>query len=255
MEPMRIQKWLSQMGIASRREAETWITEGRIAVNGKVVTELGAKIDPETDRISVDGKPVGEKLPPRVYWMLNKPDEVLTARSDGFQRTTIYDLPKLQKIPFLVAPVGRLDFRTEGLLLLTNDGELANLLTHPRYQVPRQYHVLITGRLSEEEETGIKRGVTLEDGPTGKADLRYAHGKNLGASRGSWYAITVYEGRNRLVRRLFEHFGHKVVRLIRVSYGDVRLTEDLKPGDYRQLTSEEIRTLKRGVGLVSSPKE
>ena len=237
------------MGVASRREAETWISEGRVAVNGKIVTELGSKINPETDQVAIDGKPITMTPPPRVYWLLNKPDEVLTTRSDGFQRTTIYDLPKLKKLPFLVAAVGRLDYRTEGLLLLTNDGELANRLTHPKYQIPRQYHVLITGRLTDEEERGIVRGVDLEDGPSGRTELRYAHGKNLGGSRGSWYAITVFEGRNRLVRRLFEHFGHKVVRLIRVSFGDVRLPEDLAPGDYQQLSSEQIRSLKKLTGL------
>ena len=250
MEPMRIQKWLSQMGLASRREAETWISEGRIAVNGEVVTELGRKIDPETDQVSLDGKALSRGLPPRVYWLLNKPDEVLTARNDEFQRKTIYDLPKLNKIPFLIAPVGRLDFRTEGLLLLTNDGELANRLCHPKYRIPRLYHVLIGGKLTEEQEQAIRRGVTLEDGPTGAIDLRYAHGKNLGSSRGSWYAITVHEGRNRLVRRLFEHFDLKVVRLIRVAFGDIRLPEDLKPGDYLQLTSDQIDTLKRLTSLA-----
>jgi 23S rRNA pseudouridine2605 synthase len=239
------------MGIASRREAERWISEGRIAVNGETVTELGRKIDPETDRLTVDGKPLRASAPPRVYWMLNKPDEVLTARKDGWDRTTIYDLPRLKNAPFLVAPVGRLDYRTEGLLLLTNDGELANRLCHPRYKVPRQYHVLITGRLTEDEERAMRSGVTLEDGPTEKVDLRYAHGKNLGASRGSWYMVTVREGRNRLVRRLFEHFDHKVVRLIRVAFGDVRMPEDLKPGDYMQLDASQVQALKQAAQLSS----
>ena len=188
-------------------------------------------------------------MPPRVYWLLNKPDEVLTARNDEFQRQTIYDLPMISKVPFLVSPVGRLDYRTEGLLLLTNDGELASRLTHPRYEIPRQYHVLIIGRLSHEEEQAIVHGVELEDGKSGRAEVRYAHGKNLGASRGSWYAVTVFEGRNRLVRRLFEHFNHKVVRLIRVAYGEVRLPEDLEPGDYLQLTSAQIKSLKHATGL------
>ena len=237
------------MGVASRREAETWITEGRVVVNGKRITELGVKIDPEVDHVAVDGRHISAAPPPRVYWMLNKPDEVLTARGDGWERQTIYDLPRLKGMPFLVAPVGRLDYRTEGLLILTNDGELANRLCHPKYKVPRVYHVLITGKLTEDEEKGIKGGVTLEDGPTQKAELRYAHGKNLGASRGSWYAITVFEGRNRLVRRLFEHFGHKVVRLLRVGFGELHMPEDLKPGDYQQLTSDQIAGLKAAAAL------
>jgi 23S rRNA pseudouridine2605 synthase len=248
MEQMRIQKWLSQLGIASRREAETWIAEGRVAVNGRKVTEAGTKVDPDADKVTVDGKPVGGK-PPRVYWLLHKPDEVLTARKDGWDRPTIYDLPRLKKVPFLVAPVGRLDFRTEGLLILTNDGELANRLAHPKYKLPRIYHVLITGKLTPQEEAKLKKGMKLEDGMTLPADLRYAHGKNLGASRGSWYAITVYEGRNRLVRRMFEHLGHRVVRLLRVGFGELRLPEDLKAGDYRQLTSAQIASLKRATSL------
>lgn len=238
------------MGLASRREAESWISQGRIAVNGIPLKEMGAKITPGVDQITFDGKLVQDRPPPRVYWMLNKPDEVLTTRQDGFQRTTIHDLPKLRKVPFLVSPVGRLDYRTEGLLLLTNDGELANRLCHPRYKVPRHYHVLSTGKLTPEQEKAIQKGVTLEDGPTMGAEIRYAHGKNLGASRGSWYMITVYEGRNRLVRRLFEHFDLKVVRLIRVGFGDLRMPESLKPGDYIQLTQDQILSLKKVTDLA-----
>ncbi len=238
------------MGLTSRREAETWITKRRIAINGNVISELGTKLTPGVDSVTVDGKPISQKAPPRVYWMLHKPDEVLTARNDGFERSTIYDLPALKKVPFLVVPVGRLDFMTEGLLLMTNDGELANRLCHPKYHVPRTYHVLVGGKLTEEQERAIKRGITLEDGPTGRINIRYAHGRNLGASRGSWYMVTVFEGRNRLVRRLFEHFGCKVVRLLRVGFGDLTLPEDLKPGDYMQLKSEQIHSLKRAAQLL-----
>lgn len=243
------------MGIASRREAESWISAGRITVNGKLITEQGQKIQPGVDAISIDGQPVRNAKPPRVYWMLHKPDEVMTARVDGFGRPTIYDLPRIRDLSFLVSPVGRLDFRTEGLLLLTNDGELAAKLMHPSFHVPRHYHVLITGRLSSEAEAQIRRGVTLEDGPSGPADLRYAHGRNLGLTRGSWYTITVHEGRNRLVRRLFEHLGHRVVRLIRVGFGDLHLPEDLPAGEYRQLTSAQIHSLRRAVRVQQAPGE
>lgn len=238
------------MGLASRREAESWIKEGRVSVNGEVLREMGVKVTPGVDRITIDGKGVEDRPPPRVYWMLHKPDEVLTTRVDGFARTTIHDLPKLRKLPFLIAPVGRLDYRTEGLLLLTNDGELANRLCHPKYKVPRHYHVLTTGRLTPEQEAEIAKGVTLEDGPAQGAILRYAHGKNLGASKGSWYTITVFEGRNRLVRRLFAHYDMKVVRLIRVGFGDLRMPESLKPGDYLQLTPAQIASLKKATGLA-----
>lgn len=235
--------------MASRREAETWITEGRVTVNGQVVRELGTRVTPGEDQVSIDGRPIKAEPPPRVYWMLHKPDEVLTARNDDFNRTTIYDLPKLAKTPFLVAPVGRLDYRTEGLLLLTNDGEMANRLCHPKYKIPRHYHVMTAGRLSEAQEREMQAGIKLEDGMTEPCEVRYAHGKNMGASKGSWYVVTVREGRNRLVRRLFEHFGMKVVRLIRVGFGDLTLPEDLKPGEYLQLSSDQIMALKRATDL------
>lgn len=249
MEPLRIQKWIAQLGLASRREAERWIVEGRVMVNGQRCA-LGAKIDIDGDLIAIDGKTILKKAkPPKIYWMLHKPDGVLTSRVDGFQRPTIYDLPKLRKLPFLVSPVGRLDFRTEGMLLLTNDGELANQLTHPRSKVPRHYHVLISGRLSKEQEDKISGGsLELEDGPVKHAHIRYAHRHPLGASSGSWYMLTVHEGRNRIVRRIFQTLGFKVVRLIRVGMGDLRMPEDLAAGDYCQLNADQIEGLKRAVG-------
>ena len=210
---------------------------------------MGSKVDPERDSIEVDGKRLTQSAPPRVYWLLNKPDQVLTSRNDEFQRTTIYDLPVMRGIPFLVSPVGRLDFRTEGLILLTNDGELSRRLMHPKYQVPRYYHVLISGKLSTGEEEKIKRGMTLEDGPTGKVELLFSNHTELGASRGSWYHVTVREGRNRLVRRIFEALDHKVVRLVRFGYGEIRLPQDLPPGEYRQLSSEEIKLLRTSVEM------
>lgn len=250
MSDLRLQKYLSQLGIASRREAETWIKEGRITLNGKKVIELGTKINPETDRILINGKSPNTKLPPKVYWLFHKPDKVLTSRSDaGAGKMTIYDLPKIAKTKFLVSPVGRLDFRTEGLLLLTNDGELSNRLCKPEFHVPREYQVLVNERLTKEEELSIRKGVTLDDGVVKDVKITFAHGTTMGTSKGSWYFVTVHEGRNRLVRRLFEHFDKKVVRLIRVGFGDIRLTPELSPGDYRQLTTQELSSLKQATRL------
>jgi 23S rRNA pseudouridine2605 synthase len=246
---IRIQKWLSIQGIASRREAEGWIEEGKVFVNGKLVTEQGMRIDPNTDKVTVLGRHINNTPPPRVYWLLNKPDMVLTSRPDGTGRMSIYDLHSTRDLQFLVSPVGRLDYRTEGLLLLSNDGELVHRLAHPKYKVPRYYNVLIDGRLSYEEESALRRGIELEDGMTGKSEVIFAHSVNLGQSRGSWYFITVFEGRNRLVRRMFEHFGFKVVRLVRYGFGDLRLPEDLPSGEYRQLTNSEIKYLKETVNL------
>lgn len=246
---IRIQKWLSIQGIASRREAEGWIEEGKVFVNGKLVTEQGMRIDPNTDKVTVLGRHINNTPPPRVYWLLNKPDMVLTSRPDGTGRMSIYDLHSTRDLQFLVSPVGRLDYRTEGLLLLSNDGELVHRLAHPKYKVPRYYNVLIDGRLSYEEESALRRGIELEDGITGKSEVIFAHSVNLGQSRGSWYFITVFEGRNRLVRRMFEHFGFKVVRLVRYGFGDLRLPDDLPAGEYRQLTNSEIKYLKDSVNL------
>ncbi len=236
------------MGITSRRQAETWITDGRIEVNGYLVTELGFKVDPETDQLKIDGKPVVREKPPHVYWLFHKPDETLTSTKSEDDKPTIFDLPSLKKLSFKVFTVGRLDYRTEGLLILSNDGELVSRLTHPKYKLPRLYQVLTTGKLKPEQEQAIREGIELDGVKTKRCQLQYVQGKNLGKSRGSWYYITVYEGRNRLVRRLFEHCGNKVVRLIRIGYGDLKLPADLKPGHYRQLSSEEIKNLKEATG-------
>lgn len=233
------------MGIASRREAEKWISDGRLAVNGRVVDQLGTKINTETDHVALDGKTVKAKIPPKVYWLLHKPDKTLTARGDeSSDKPTIYDLPMLAKAKFLVSPVGRLDFRTEGLLLLTNDGELSYKLCRPEYHVPREYQVLLDSRLTKEEEQQIKKGITLEDGPVRDVKITYVHGTNMGVSTGSWYLVTVHEGRNRLVRRLFEHFNKRVVRLIRIGFGEIRLPNDLPVGEYRQLSGDEVAVLR-----------
>lgn len=216
-----------------------------------MVTELGTKINPDSDTIAVDGKGVKPKLPPKVYWLLNKPDKHLTARSDELtNKKTIYDIPMVSKAKFLVNPVGRLDFRTEGLLLLTNDGELSYKLCRPEYHVPREYQALLDSRLTKEQEQEIKKGITLEDGPVKDVKLQFVHGTNMGVSTGSWYVVTVHEGRNRLVRRLFEHFGKRVVRLVRVGFGDIRLPADLPAGEYRQLTTDEVASLRRVTAKV-----
>ena len=242
MTLVRINKWISEKGFGSRREAEKWIQEKRIKINDRLAIQ-GDKVNSSTDKVRIDGKVISDKSPPKVYWLLNKPDKTLTskAREDGKER--IFDLPKLKDLRFHVFPVGRLDFRTEGLLLLTNDGELCHQLTHPKYKVPRHYMVLINGKLDASQIRNLKSGVPLEDG-IAKCTISQPQGVNLGKSKGSWYFVTVSEGRNRLVRRIFEHYNHKVVRLVRYGFGNLRLENSLKPGDYRQLNSQEIRSLK-----------
>lgn len=242
MEKIRLQKYLSQLGVASRREVEAWIQKGLVTVNG-TVPNLGYCVDPEKDVISLNGKNIVLKAPPKVYWLLNKPDKILTTRHDERGRATIYDLDCLKNISFRVNPIGRLDYRTEGLLLLSNDGEMIHRLCHPSFKIPRHYQVLVSGKLSEKDMRSLRQGVMLPDG-LAKCEIQYAHGKNLGKSKGSFYFISVTEGRNRLVRRLIEFFGFKVIRLVRYGFGDIRLDIDLAPGEYRQLTKQEISYLK-----------
>jgi len=252
-ESIRLQKWIAELGLASRREAERWIAAGRISVNGKIVQEMGTKIDPETDKISLDGKLYRKKVPPRVYWLFNKPDKLLTARpTETEPKKTIYDVPSLKKLTFMISPVGRLDFRTEGLLLLTNDGELANRLCRPEYKVPRRYAVCVKGKLKATDLQTIKKGVELEDGVVKNVRIQLAEGRAAG--KGSWYFVTVEEGRNRLVRRIFEHFELEVTRLIRIGFGDISLDDDLPAGEYRQLTNAEIKYLKSSVDLQYKPE-
>jgi len=237
------------MGIVSRREAENWIEAGRVSVNGKQITEQGTKINPDSDKVAIDGQLVFSEAPPKVYWLLHKPDKTMVSEKSQDDRETIFQLPSLAKVGFRVFTIGRLDYRSEGLILLSTDGELVHRLAHPKYKVPRHYYALIKGKLTSQQESQMCRGIELEDGPVKKVDLKYAHGQSLGKDKGSWYFITVQEGRNRLVRRLFEHYDHKVIRLVRYGFGDLRLPEDLKPGEYRQLSAEQIRYLKESVGL------
>lgn len=216
-----------------------------------MVDQLGAKLDPEKDEVAIDGKQVNKSPIPKVYWMLHKPDMCLTSHKSEEGKETIFTLPSLKSIPFKVNAVGRLDYRTEGLLLLSNDGEFIHRLTHPRFKVPRYYYALVGQKLSHDQLKTIKAGVELADGKTGPIDIQFAQGTNLGKSTGSWYYLKVTEGRNRLVRRIFEHFDTKVIRLIRAGFGDLRLPESLLPGDYRQLDSGQIKKLKKAVGLIS----
>jgi 23S rRNA pseudouridine2605 synthase len=246
-ELVRLQKWLAQLGLYSRREAEKMIAEGRFTINGKVA-ELGSKVNPSEDTVCLDRVLVKAEQPSKVYWMLNKPLLHLVSRTSQEGKPTIYDLPALRHVPMLVHSVGRLDYKTEGLLLLTNDGELSKRLSHPRYKLPRQYSVLINGKLTTEQERKLAKGFKLKDGPV-KCQLSYVYGQNLGKSAGSWYMITVYEGRNRLVRRIFEAMDFKVLRLTRMAFGNLTLPNTLKPGTYRQLTPDEIAYLKSAVEL------
>ncbi|MEW6182061.1 MAG: pseudouridine synthase [Bacillota bacterium] len=237
----RLQKILARAGIASRREAERMIEDGRVKVDGEPVDRLGLKVDPEKNRVEVDGKQVSLREPP-VYLMFFKPAGVVTTVSDPQGRPKVIDF--LHRIKERVFPVGRLDFDSEGLLLLTNDGELAHRLTHPRFKVPKVYLALVDRRVDREALAILRKGVELNDGTTRPAQVEVARRE----SARTLLRITVSEGRKRQVRRMCAAVGHPVIELRRVSVGPLRL-DGLQPGGYRHLTNKEVELLKRQVGL------
>jgi len=234
----RLQKILSSAGITSRRSAEVMITDGRVTVNGQIVTELGSKADPDTDKIAVDGKPVSISKK-RIYLLLNKPAGYVTTLSDPGGRPVVTEL--LKDIPERLYPVGRLDFNTEGLLLLTNDGEWANRLAHPSHEVEKEYLVKIRGSLSNDKIMTLSKGVKLEDGLTAPAKIEIIRvlEKNV------WFTITIHEGRFRQVRRMCEAVELPLVKLKRVRYGNILLGE-LKTCEYRLLDPAEAKMLAVG---------
>lgn len=231
----RLQKLLAAAGVASRRECEEMILEGRVAVNGKVVSTLPALVDPECDRIAVDGQSL--RVPRKVYFLLHKPKGVHCTNDDPAGRTRAIDL--LPRIRERVFPVGRLDADSTGLLLLTNDGELAQRLTHPRYGVPKTYRVHLPGRVGKADIARLLKGVWLHEG---KAQVLAASVIHAGRD-GSMIEVTLCEGRNREVRRVLAKLGYKVRKLVRIHMGPLSLS-GLAVGALRPLTPEEVRSLR-----------
>lgn len=236
--PMRLQKFLARAGAASRRGSEDLMTAGRVAVNGVVTTELGAKVDPLTDTVTVDGREVRLADAP-VYLALNKPRGVMTTMSDPQGRPTVASLVPTAENPGLF-PVGRLDFDTSGLLLFTTDGELSHRLLHPRWKVPKTYRVLADGAPDQRDLTRLRDGIYLDDGRTAPAVVTVLGTASVGRTR---VEITIREGRKRQVRRMFSAVHHPVVELHRVSFGPVALG-DLAPGAWRELRADEVAALR-----------
>jgi pseudouridine synthase len=246
----RLQKILSQAGIASRRASEQLMLEGRVTVNGTPVRELGTKADPAHDDIRVDGRRV--RLPERHrYLLLNKPRGYVTTRSDPQRRPTVIDL--LTGVHDYVFPVGRLDYDSEGLLILTNDGALAAQLTHPRYHVARVYEVRVLGVPDAHDLNRLAKGVIVADRKTGPSDVRLLNDVRRGSERRdashATLLITVREGRNRQVRKMCEAIGHPVTHLKRVAIGPIR-DPRLKPGQWRELRTQEIESLRKAAELL-----
>lgn len=231
----RLQKILSKCGIASRRKAEEMILQGKVTVNG-AVAGLGMKADSAKDHIKVNGRLI-KSSGPRVYIMFNKPDRCITSTHDPEGRPTVKDF--LKGVKANVSPVGRLDYNSEGLLIMTNDGELANSITHPGNKVSKTYLVKISGVLEDRNIAKLENGIRLEDGTTAPAKVK----KIKKTEANSWIEITIYEGRKRQIRRMLEQVGHTVIKLRRTRINGLELGR-LQPGAFRYLSPEEIKRLR-----------
>jgi 23S rRNA pseudouridine2605 synthase len=231
----RLQKLIAQAGLASRRQAEEWIRQGDVTVNGEVA-QLGASADPQLDRVEVRGRLLAH-AEEKLYLLLNKPAGYVTSLHDPEGRPVVTDL--LKNLAVRVYPVGRLDLTTEGLLLLTNDGELAHQLMHPRHKIDKTYLVRVRGQLTPDVISRLEQGVMLDDGQTAPAQVRQVRR----VQGHSWFSLTIHEGRNRQVRRMCEAVGLPVSRLKRIGYAFLTL-DQLPIGHYRQLSKAEVQRLK-----------
>lgn len=231
----RIQKIIARAGIASRRSAEKMIREGRVSVGGKIITELGTKADGESDEIRVDGNLISQGRS-KIYLLLNKPRGYLTTLDDPGGRPIVSDL--IVGISERVFPVGRLDYDSEGLLLMTNDGDFAQRVQHPMFKVSKTYLAKVKGNITKKEFDVIKRGAKLEDG-----DFRpYDVSLDKRNKKSCWIKLTIFEGRNRVIRRFFDTLNYPVTRLIRIAIDDIYI-DGLKQGEFRYLKSKEIKKL------------
>jgi pseudouridine synthase len=242
---VRLQKLLSAAGVASRRSAESLIKDGRVSINGRVVTELGTRADPTRDDVRVDGRRI--RLPDRFrYILMNKPAGYVTTRSDPQQRPTVLGL--LGPLREFLYPVGRLDYDSEGLLILTNDGDLTAALTHPRHGVSKTYEAVVRGAPDARALERLRRGVVLDDRRTAPADVRVRRTFTAGRGRErTLLELVLREGRNRQIRRMCEAVGHPVERLTRVRIGPLS-DRRLKPGMWRELTDREVGALRAAAG-------
>ncbi|PRQ04405.1 Ribosomal large subunit pseudouridine synthase B [Enhygromyxa salina] len=247
---MRLQKFIASAGVTSRRKAEDLIVAGVVAVNGQRVTELGTRVFPGRDRVTVRGEPVTAEA--KVYYVLNKPDEIVCSAAgsvDDRGRATVLSL--MHGISERLYPVGRLDYHSRGVVLLTNDGDLAAALSHPRHGVVKTYHVKFQGKLSPDEEEALREGVTLDDGAVTRPLAELFAFRETEAN--AWYQIGLTEGLNRQLRRMGEAIGHPVLKLIRVALGDIT-ADGLAEGESRPLSPTEVGQLLASVALDPARK-
>lgn len=241
---MRLARYLAQSGVAARRKAETLIRAGVVAVNGKKVTDVATNVDAGRDRVSVEGKAVHPE--DSFYVVLNKPKGCITAVSDPWDRPVVTDY--LPRLPSSVVPVGRLDFYSEGVLLLTNDGELAAAILSPRSRIEKTYHVKVRGRVSDRHLHALRTGVRIERAVTREASVDRLHAK----SKHEWLVITLTEGKSRQIHRMMSALGHTVLKLQRVAFAGLTF-HGLRVGDARELTQTEVNELRALAGLKRDP--
>lgn len=237
----RLQKVMAQAGVASRRKAESMITDGEVKVNGKVVKELGTKVT-DKDTIIVNGFPISKEE--HVYYLLYKPRGVVTTVKDDKKRKTVLDF--FENVSERIYPVGRLDYDTSGLLLLTNDGELDNRLTHPKYEFEKKYVAKVKGIVSNNDLKQLRVGVMIDDKKSAPAKVKLI--KTNEDAKTSIVSLTIHEGRNHQVKKMMSAVGHSVMKLSRESYGFLTL-QGLQPGEWRRLKPHEVEELKKKVGL------
>lgn len=235
---MRINKYIASCGVASRRKAEELIISGRVTINGELVTDLSTKINETKDTVEVDGKVINQEEK-KVYLLLNKPEGYITTVKDQFDRPSVLDI--LKDIEERVYPVGRLDYETSGLLILTNDGELTYKLTHPKHEVEKTYLASVNGIFTQEEKRNFENGLKIEDYTTAKAKLKII--KTDVEKNYSVCKITIHEGKNRQVRKMCKAVGHPVRNLRRIQMGRINI-RGLEIGEYRNLTEDEVKYLK-----------
>ncbi len=240
VELIRINRFLSMCGVASRRHADTLILEGKVTLNGSILSDVGTKINPKRDKVFVDGKQVSQ-VHDYLYLVMNKPKDTITTLSDERGRTTVMSLLHSKQ---RVYPVGRLDRNTTGVLLFTNDGDFANHLMHPKHEVTKSYQVSCETAVAREHVEKLRKGVRLDDGMTSPAEVYVLPG-----GKGKEIGIIIHEGRNRQVRKMFEKLGYEVKKLDRVAYGPVS-KEGLARGETRSLTNSEVKKLKDMAGVI-----
>jgi len=240
MKTVRLHKAIAEAGVASRRAAEKMISQGKVTVNGELVTGMGVLVDPDMDTITVDGIPITRPGKKRTY-LVYKPRGVLCTRDDPEGRKTIYDIlpPEVQEG---LHSAGRLDYSAEGLIILTNDGDLTQRLTHPSSHLPKTYMVKVTGKIGDAAMRGLRHGVDLDDGKTLPAEVSPVHPEV--PEKNSWIRIVLTEGRKNQIKRMGDAIGYPVLEIIRTGIGPIEAGKRMKPGSFRKLSSTEVETLK-----------